>query len=425
MHPPSNSAATARFPRVEVDFALSRVTWHLAGDEVVDGHHSSAVPWFDSIGVLDYASAEPATAPQPREAGARLPVYGDALIVRPDLAAVFWRAGSVLHSAPIRCGLVDFGDAAAVEWSASLIAHGQLLVIEHNLAQCSTLPTVDPPLHVVQVDRSGRLSLSFLVADVDGSPVIGPTPRHYQPWIYRDVFDDAARQGLPAVAAMWQSRLDEETEDGTWRFIPPAQVLDTLIGLGFAVTGPAAEQPGLVAAFDAARGSQWTSAWYGDSRLLTLARFERGHYGRDGQYTLHQPGHRRIAADKDSGWYGMLAQADVESLPSDQLVRMVGTFRSKLVRAGQVALHEPDFIDGTLPVLDNETDWAAHCRRCDVPLSSGEVGQFHFTPYVHELTAFLHHNNGPGTLWCPAHPSKDRLRPHAPVCRPVERPRHR
>ncbi|RAS59522.1 hypothetical protein C8D87_114134 [Lentzea atacamensis] len=425
MQSPFASTRTADSPRIEVDYSRRHVKWGLTGGDVSNRWFARTVPWFDQIGVLDYASSNyPAPQRPTAKTSGPFPVYGDPLIVRPDLASVFWRAGSVLCAAPIRRGRVDFDDATPVWWPRAGADHDELTVIEHNLAQCSALPTVDPPLHVVQVDRSGRLSLSFLLADADGSPVIGPTPRHYQPWINPERLEAAAERGVAGFAAMWEARLGEPSEDGIWRFVPPAEVLDTLTGLGFTVTGAAAEQPGLVAAFDAARGSQWATGWYGGTRLLSLARFERGRYGRDGQYDVHEPGYRRIAADEDDGWYGMLARGDVETLPPARQVRMVSAFRSVTVPAGTVALHEPVLISGPLPVLDHEVNWSASCRRCGVPLSSGEVGEFEFTPYVHELSAFLHHR-GPEALWCPAHPSTDRRRPHAPVCQPVERRRHR
>jgi hypothetical protein len=440
---PFISVFSSGLPRIEIDSVRGHVKWHLSEDDVPHNPFARTVPcvvpWFREIGVLDYAGADYPAPPRPRakakaKASGMFPLYGDPLIVRPDLGGVFWRVGNVLHAAPIRGHRVDFDDAEAVWWPMTGAYHDELTVIEHNLAQCSTVPTVDPTLHVVQVDRSGRLSLSFLISDVDGAPVIGPTPRHYQPWINPDELQRAAEHGFAGVAAMWRARLGMASEDGNWRFVPPSKVLDTLAGLGFTVTGAAAAQPGLVAAFadtqdtrgwyDGTHDSQWATGWYDGTRLLALARFERGRYGRDGQYDMRQPGYQRIAADHGDGWYGMLARGDVESLPVEQQVRMVSAHRSVTVPAGAVALHEPVLINGALPVLDHEVNWAASCRRCGVPLSSGEVGEFEFTPYVHELSAFLR-RRGPEALWCPAHPATGRRRPHAPVCRTVERRRHR
>lgn len=175
-------------PLIEIDPATQIVTWHTAGEAAPAGDGPRTVPWFPSVGVLDYARADRPAHPRHRQtAAATAPVFGDPLVVRTDLAKVFWRAGSVLHSAPIRCGRVDVTDtdAGPVDWAASdPHRRGQLRVIEHNLAQCSPLPTLDPPLHLVQVEESGRMSLSLLLHNsADGSPVIGPTPRHLQPYL--------------------------------------------------------------------------------------------------------------------------------------------------------------------------------------------------------------------------------------------------
>jgi len=415
---------------IEVDPDTFTVTWHPTDHGTARDPGPRTVPWFPSTGVLDYASAtRPVAAPRRQDtvtaAGAH-PTYGDPLIVRPDLRAVFHRVGSVLHSTPIHSGGADFTDATAVDWATADTDHDRVRVVEHNLAQCSALPTLDPPLHVVQVEQSGRLSLSFLLADTDGSPVIGPTPHHYQPYLDPGQLETATAQGLPALAAMWEDALRRRTTDGGWRFVPPEQVRDTLARLGFTVTGGAVERPGLVAALDAAAGNQWAPGWYGGTRLLALARFERALYGGDLHYDYHKPGSRRVAVasggDRHGDLLGMQGPADVETLLHGERVYVrtgySGGGQATPVEAGRVALHEPVLIDGALPVLDDQVSWSATCRRCGVPMSCGLVGRWDFVPYVHELGP----DGGPTDPWCPAHPATDRRRPHAPVCRVTQRP---
>lgn len=420
---------------IEINPDTLTVTWHPSTDDAPLDRGPRTVRWFPSTGVLDYAAAPyPVPATQPRTAsvaGRGSPAYGDPLVVRPDLGAVFCRSGSVLYSAPIRSHRVDFADAVAVDWTAADADRDQLRVIEHNLAQCSTQPTLDPPLHVVQVEANGRMSLSFLLADVDGSPVIGPTPHHYQPYLAPGQLETATAQGLPALTAMWEAALCQRTTDGGWRFVPPEHALETLAGLGFDVTGAAAERPGVVAALNAAAGSQWSPGWYGGTRLLALARFERATYGGDRHYDHHKPGTRRVAVAADANdrydrdLLAMQGPADVETLPPGQRVYVESGYPggglATPVEAGRAALHEPVLIAGTLPVLDHEVSWSATCRRCAAPMSCGLVGRFDFVPYVHELTADLS-DRGPADLWCPAHPATDRRRPHAPVCRVTARP---
>ncbi|MFI6029453.1 hypothetical protein [Amycolatopsis magusensis] len=62
-------------------------------------------------------------------------------------------------------------------------------------------------MHLVQVEATGRVSLSYLVADADGSPVIGPSAHHPQPFPDSRQPEAAAAQGLPALAAMWEHEL--------------------------------------------------------------------------------------------------------------------------------------------------------------------------------------------------------------------------
>ena len=348
--------------------------------------------------------------------------------MRTDLAAVFWRVSSVLYSAPIRRGRVDLDAAAVVDWTAA--DHARLRVIEHNLAQSSALPTLDPPLHVVQVERSGRLSLSTLVADVNGSPVIGPTPRHYQPYLSPGQLATATAQGLDALAAMWEQALRSRTADGIWRFVSPDRALETLAGLGFVVTGAAARRPGLTAALHGEPGTHWIPGWYGGTRLLALARFEQSTSGGDRQYAFHKPGSRRVAvaADADGRHRDMLCMqgpADVEDRPHGERVYVesgyLGGGMALPVAAGRVALHEPVLVDGPLPVLDHQVSWSATCRRCGAPMSCGLVGRYDFVPYLHELAAEVP-GRGPADLWCDAHPSTDRRRPHAPICQVIAPP---
>lgn len=415
--------------RIDIDARARVLAWHPA--DTATGAKARTVPWFPSLGVLDYARADrPFPAQRTATPAGTAPAFGDPLIVRTDLAAVFWRAGSVLHSAPIRDGRVDLAGAAAVDWAAAGAEREVLRVVEHNLAQCSAdLPTLDPPLHVVQVDRSGRLALSHLVADADGSPVIGPTPRHYQPYHFPGELEAATAHGLPALVALWEQALRRRTTDGGWRFVPPEGALDTLAGLGFAVTGAAVQRPGLAAALHAAAGRQWVPGWYGGTRLLALARFERADCGGDLQYLYHAPGSRRVAvaADGSDPLMGdgctMQGPSDVETRPRYERVWVTdgarGYGESMPVDAGRVALHEPVLIDGPLPVHDAEASWSAACRRCGAPMSSGLVGRHDFVPYVHELAA-----DAPASeLWCDAYPSASaRRRPHAPACRVVPRP---
>lgn len=429
MQPESVPAAGSA--SIQVDPDTFTLTWHPADDDADRDQGQRTVPWFPSTGVLDYASASRPIPAPPRQAtvtaaGTR-PTYGDPLIVRPDLGSIYHRVGSVLHSTPIRGGVVDFvdfADSTMVDWTATGTDYDRVRVAEHNLAQCSDLPTLDPPLHVVQVEQSGRLSLSFLLADADGSPVIGPTPHHSQPYLFPGQLEAATTQGLPAIAELWENALRQPTTDGGWRFVPPGQAVDTLARLGFTVTGTA----GLVAALRADRGSRWVPGWYGGTRMLTLARFERGYRGRDLHYEFHKPGSRRVAVvgtDGDRDLLGMQGPADVETRPPGVSVYLeagyVGGGLATPVEAGRIALHEPVLIDGPLPVVDDGVNWSATCRRCGAPMSSGLVGRHDFLPYVHELAAELA-DRGPVDPWCPAHPANDRPRPHAPVCRVVERP---
>lgn len=424
MQQPTSVPAPERFPLIEVDFILNDVTWHLTAAGNPDERYTATVPWFAGIGVLDYADAEPRTHHQPDVTSVgTFPAYGDPLIVRPDLAAVFWRVGSVLHTAPIRRRRVDFTAAAAIGWTAARAGRDELVAIEHNLAQCSTLPTLDPPLHVVQADMTGRLSLALLLADRDSSPVIGPATHHYPPSAWPGHVRMLAEHGPAALAAVWERQLTRSSEDGTWRLVPPTQAVQTLAASGFTVTGAAADRPGLVAAFNAAGDSQWAPGWYGGTRVLALARFRRQPNTGDRHYDYHEPGSRKVAGVYENGeellgWHG---PADVETLPPTQPVRVQlgypGGARSLPIHAGHVALHEPVLIRGTIPVIDHEVSWTATCRRCDTALNSGAVGRFDFVPYVHELTP------DPGvSLWCPDHPRTDRRRPHAPVCEVTQRP---
>ncbi|GAA2678824.1 MULTISPECIES: hypothetical protein [Actinosynnema] len=422
----SRSISTAGSASIVIAPDMFTLTWHQAD------HGPLTVPWFASTGVLDYASASHQVAvsrPQAADAGAG-PAYGDPLVVRPDLGGIYYRVGGVLHSAPIRGDRVDFTAAAAVDWAAADADYDRVRVVEHNLAQCSTLPTLDPPLHVVQVERSGRLSLSFLLADLDGSPLIGPTTHHYQPHLAPGRLKATTVQGLPALAALWEGALRRPTTGGGWRFLPPRQALETLTELGFTVTGAASRHPGLAAALNTGTDSQWVPGWYGGTRLLALARFERSHYGGDLHYEYHKPGSLRGAVSPSfDGVYGSLlgvqVRADVETRPPGERVYVesgyVGGGMARPVEAGQVALHEPVLIEGTLPIIDHEVSWSAACRRCSAPMSCGPVGRHDFVPYVHELAAESS-GLGPVGMWCPAHPVGDRTRPHAPVCRVDEGP---
>lgn len=427
----SSSVSAGKPALIEVHPDFRTTYWHPADSTGVT--EARTVPWFPSLGLLDYADGSGPVPPRHANAPSMpSPVFGDPLIVRTDLAAVFWRASSVLHSAPIRHGCVNLVHGSAVDWTTTGAHHDVVQVVEHNLAQCSdALPTLDPPLHVVQVDRSGRLSLSYLVADVDGSPVIGPTPPHYQPFLPLSRVQAAASHGLPSVAAMWEEALRRRTTDGGWRFVPPERALDTLADAGFTVTSAVSERPGLVAALRAAEGSQWVSGWYGGTRLLTLARFERNPYGGDLHYDFHRPGSRRAAVAGTGSGHGigdrvdMRGPADVESRPHDERVYVEGAQgRSGMatpVEAGRVALHEPVLIDGPMPVVDHEVKWTAVCRRCTVPMSCDLLGPHDFVPYVHELTARMPDRGS--LVWCAEHPTQDRRRPHAPVCRVIEHPR--
>ncbi|WNV83151.1 hypothetical protein [Umezawaea sp. Da 62-37] len=413
---------------IEINPDTSTASWGPTDHGTADGPGFCTVPWFPSTGVLDYASAtHPVAEFRRQDASATTgtsPTYGDPLIVRPDLGAVFHRMGSVLHTTPIRSGRADFTDSVAVEWAAADTDYDRVRVVEHNLAQCSTLPTLDPPLHVLQVEQSGRLSLSFLLADTDGNPVIGPTPHHYQPYLHPGQLETAAGQGLPALAAMWEDALRQRTTDGSWRFVPLEQVHDTLIRLGFTITDSAAKRSGLVGAFGAAAHRQWVPGWYGGTRLLALARFTRAYYGGDLHYDYHAPGSRRVAvaSDRHGDLLGMQGPADVEALPRGERVYVRSGFpgggMATPVEAGRVALHEPVLIDGPLPVFDDQVSWSASCRRCGMPMSCGLVGRWDFLPYVHELGPDDHSTGS----WCSAHPVTDRRRPHAPVCRVVVRP---
>ncbi|UUV32091.1 hypothetical protein NQK81_01200 [Amycolatopsis roodepoortensis] len=381
------------------------------------------MPWFGPTGVVDYAAATGPSAEESQQgdrddAGLELS-YGDPLIVRPELNAVLYRVGSLLHVAPIRDGHVEFDEARMVDWATAGPRLEQFRVIEHNLTECSPLPTLDPSLHVVQVEATGRITLSHLVADTDGSPVIGPVTHHYAPYLIDEEQEDAARHGLPAIAGLWQERMGAKGDQGGWEIAPPSQAL-TLAAAGFTVIGAAAERPGLDAAFRFHAGQQWVPGWYGGTRLLALARFRRGTVVRDLDYDYHEPGSRPVTVFDDPDVYVMRGPTDVETRPHGESVNLriaVSHWaQSTFVEAGKVAIQEPVLIEGSLPAVDHLVTWAANCRRCGVPLHSGAVGRYDFIPYVHDL----HPDDWKDP--CPAHPASDRRRPHAPVCRVIERP---
>jgi hypothetical protein len=421
MHPAHVPAGHA--PVIEIDPETSTLTWHRTDEHGQTEPDARRVPWFASIGVLDYASASP-TRPHPpghHDGAVPLPVYGDPLIVRPDAAAVFWRAENLLSSAPIRAGRVDFAAAAPVDWAAD---PDRYVLIEHNLAQIAPVRTLDPPLHVVRVDASGRLSFARLVVGAEGAPVIGPVGHHYQPWAIAEALAAAAAGGLAGLAVTSECELRIGDRLGSWQVLSPPDALAALATAGFTVTGAPAQRPGLVSALATAQ-RRWTTGWYAGTRLFALARYIPRAYGGDGWYHFDQPGLRRVAVAASDDPYdcgdllGVHGPADVETRPPDQRVYVSmgwdgGGFATPLP-ARQMVLCEPTFLDGPLPPLDHDRRWQAACRRCGAPMTSAEVGP-NWVPYLHELLA-----DQPGTeqIWCPAHPDT-RRRPHAPVCRVAE-----
>jgi len=410
----------AHAPVIEIDPETTTLTWHHTdkhGQTAPDAHR---VPWFASIGVLDYtrASTSPTGPQQPghHEAAVAVPAYGDPLIVRAEEAAVFWRADNLLSSAPIQAGRVDFSAAAPVDCAA---APDRYLLIEHNLAQMAPVRTLDPPLHVLRVQASGRLSVARLVAGAEGAPVIGPVGHHYQPFVRAEELAAAAAGGLTGLAVLWESELRIGDTLGSWQVLAPPAALAALATAGFTVTGAPAGRPGLVSALATAR-QRWTTGWYAGTRLLALARYLP--HRMNCWYDYDQPGLRRVAVATSDDPYdrgdllGVHGPADVETTPPDQRVYVSmgwdgGGFAAPLP-AGQMVLCEPTFLDGPLPVLDYDPVWQAACRRCGAPMTSAEAGP-NWVPYLHEL-----HADQPGTdrIWCPAHPDT-RRRPHAPVCR--------
>ncbi|HET6285776.1 MAG TPA: hypothetical protein VFG15_03365 [Amycolatopsis sp.] len=383
------------------------------------------VPWFRTTGVVDYAAATPGPRPQGQpvdhDASTTLkPSYGDPLIVRPDFCSIFYRVGSLLHVAPIRGGRVDLSAAAMVDWATAGGYLDNIRVIEHNLTECNSLPTLDPPLHLVQVEATGRMSVSLLVADTDGSPVIGPLTNDYAPYNSPNEVEFAAQEGLTVAAAMWHKRMGANGDTAGWDLVPPAAALDTLAAAGFTTTGDAAERTGLISAFGGGE-RQWVPGWYGDTRLLTLARFRAGTDHRDLEYDFHDPGSRRVTVFTRTDAYVMRAPADVETRPHDEAVYLKygagGWGETRWADAGTVALQEPVLIDGTLPPADHLVCWAATCRRCDEPLYSFLVGAHDLVPYVHDLFSTTSNT-------CTAHPTSGRRRPHAPVCRVIAQPEY-
>lgn len=420
---PSPSTPVDRAPVIEINPKTATVTWFPIGEDSSGG----SVPWFPSIGVLDYARARPVSPDRaqsgPGTVAAPAPAYGEPLIVGTDLAAVYWRSHNLLCTAPIRSGRVNFAAAETVDWAT---AGEEMVLIEHNLAQCCPQRTLDPPLQVLRTDATGRLSFAFVVAADDGIPVIGPSSHHEQPWVPAQELETAQGVGLAGTMALWSSALRIGDQAGSWRLLPGRQALAELDAAGFTVTGPAARRPGLVAAL--ADPGQWPTGWYGWTRALALARYERCFYGGDLRYDQHKPGSRRVAVRGDGrnlrDRLGMQGPADVETLPPEQHVYVeagwIGGAIATPVPAGRVALCEPTLLDGPLPRRNDDPRWQAECRRCGVVMSSAAVGES-WRPYVHELAAHIP-GRGPAGLWCPAHPETGRRRPHAPTCRVVPPP---
>ncbi len=350
----------AHAPVIEIDPETTTLTWHHTdkhGQTAPDAHR---VPWFASIGVLDYtrASTSPTGPQQPghHEAAVAVPAYGDPLIVRAEEAAVFWRADNLLSSAPIQAGRVDFSAAAPVDCAA---APDRYLLIEHNLAQMAPVRTLDPPLHVLRVQASGRLSVARLVAGAEGAPVIGPVGHHYQPFVRAEELAAAAAGGLTGLAVLWESELRIGDTLGSWQVLAPPAALAALATAGFTVTGAPAGRPGLVSALATAR-QRWTTGWYAGTRLLALARYLP--HRMNCWYDYDQPGLRRVAVATSDDPYdrgdllGVHGPADVETTPPDQRVYVSmgwdgGGFAAPLRAlppraARRPTRHRPDLVPG-------------------------------------------------------------------------------